>query len=217
MSAYQQGNRTAGVVAVLLLLGLFVATGVLAHLSPSPIRTPPSVLPSMERSGPGEYTIWFVHPAWGLVRLVTDQNSEDGLDPGPASLTVKDASGTVRFSWEHEFLYSFGPAGTTPLSSPRDQVGSPVDRLGHIFLSFNPGRSNGVIVLVPTATGFQDLATLPPHDDYQTRFYCANAADPDHDHVYEVIKPKSCGCTAVCDPDARKYTYRWRGSDYVED
>src|SRR5438128_9374331 len=51
VSAYQQGNRTAGVVAVLLLLGLFVATGVLAHLSPSPIRTPPSVLPSMERSG----------------------------------------------------------------------------------------------------------------------------------------------------------------------
>jgi len=161
----------------------------------------------MKRTGPREYTLWFVHPTWGLVKLVTDRNSEDGLTPGPASLTVTDAAGVVRFSWRHEDLYWFGPAGTSPYADPKDQVQSPVDTLGHIFLTFDPGRYNGVIVLVPTTTGFEDLQTLPPPDDYQTRFYCAGVVDLGHDGVYEVVEPDFCGAT----------TYRWRGTDYVKD
>jgi hypothetical protein len=108
------------------------------------------------------------------------------------------------------------PAGTRPAGSSNDRVRSPVDALGHVFLSYNPGRYNGVVVLVPTETGFDELGTLPPSDDYAGRFYCAGAADLDRDGGYEIVKPTFCGCTAVCPPDARGDTYRWRGTDYVE-
>jgi hypothetical protein len=60
---------------------------------------------------------------------------------------------------------------------------------------------------VPTKTGFEDLQTLPPPDDYQTRFYCASAVDLDHDGVYEVVEPDFCGAG----------TYRKHGTDYVKD
>jgi hypothetical protein len=198
-----QADPVVGAVGLVLLAGLFVATGVVAHFSSPSTNTAPSVLPSVERSGPGRYTIWFVHPAWGLVKLVTELTS----DPGPASLTVTDASDVLRFFFWHEHLYAFGPAGTHPQADPQDQVRSPVDALGHIFLGFDPGRYNGVIVLVPTRDGFDDLGTLPPPDDYQTRFYCASVVDVDHDGVYEVVEPPFCGSG----------TYRWRGTDYVPD
>jgi hypothetical protein len=182
----------------------------LTHLRSSSTGTPPPPGASMQHSGPGEYTIRFEHPAWGPVKLVTHQNSEysdDGTDPGPAWLTVTDASGVVRFSWRHDFLYEFGPAGTSPYDDPKDRVESPVDSLGHVFLGFNPGRYNGTIVLVPTQRGFDDLRTLPPPDDYDTRFYCTSVLDLDHDGVYEVVSPQYC----------EGQTYRWRGTDYVAD
>lgn len=196
----------AGVASVALLVGLFVATGLLVHDSSSSSGTRRSKLPSLEQSGPDQYTIRFVHPAWGLVELVTKWNSEEGTG-GRASLTVTDASGVVRFSWRHEDLYWFGPAGSSRFADPMDDVRSPIDALGHIFLGFDPGRYNGVIVLVPTKTGFEDLQTLPPPDDYQTRFYCASVVDVDHDGVYEVVAPDFC----------EDSTYRWRGTDYLKD
>ncbi len=199
------GSSRPGLVAAILIGVLTVMVGVLRATDSKPALPNPQGAVAMQ-SGPGEYTISFVHPAWGPVKLLTHQNTDDEY-PGPASLTVTDASGATRFSWEHNFLYSFGPAGTSRSASPQDRVGSPVDRLGHIFLRFDPGRYNGVIVLVPTEAGFEDLQTLPPYDDYQTRFYCAGAADLNHDDVYEVVEPEFCGGN----------TYRWRGTDYVED
>jgi hypothetical protein len=150
------------------------------------------------------------------VDIVARRHSEDG-DPGPASLTATDASGAVRFSWWNEHMYSFATAGSRPPTFGESEVPSPVDGLGHVFLDYNPGRYNGVIVLVPTDNGFDDLGTLPPApDDYAGRFYCSAASDLDADGVYEVVEPKFCECTAVCPPDATAHTYRWRTTDYVE-
>jgi hypothetical protein len=188
----------AGVTSVVLLLTLFAATGALTHASSSSRETPPlSSLPAVKHTGPGQSTIWFVHPAWGLVRLVTQRNSDDGRDPGPASLTVTDASGAVRY----------GEA----------DVRAPVDTRGNVFLDYDPGRYNGVIVLVPTETGLDDLGTLPPPpDDYAGRFYCAATTDLDADGAYEIVEPKFCECAPECLPDASRHAYRWDGADYVE-
>lgn len=218
MSGIGQGRRAGGAVSVALLVGLFAATGIIMRSGGSSTsEAPSSTLPAVERTGPGESTIWFVHPAWGLLTAVTHRNSDDGRDPGPASLTVRDSSGVVRFSWENEHMYWFGPAGSRPSRSGEDDVRSPVDALGHVFLDYDPGRYNGVVVLVPTEAGFDELATLPPTpDDYAGRFYCAGSTDLDGDGVYEIVKPKFCECTAVCEPDAKAHTYRWRGTDYIE-
>ena len=214
----RQGGRAAGVTSVMLLLTLFAATGALTHASSSSRETPPlSSLPAVKHTGPGQSTIWFVHPAWGLVRLVTQRNSDDGRDPGPASLTVTDASGAVRFSWWNEHMYWFAPAGTVPTEYGEADVRAPVDVRGNVFLDYDPGRYNGVIVLVPTETGLDDLGTLPPPpDDYAGRFYCAATTDLDADGVYEIVEPKFCECAPECLPDASRHAYRWDGADYVE-
>ncbi len=199
---------------MVLLLGLFAATGVLTHASSS---APRSTRWSVGRTGPGEHTIWFVHPAWGPVQMVTHRHSDDGGDPGPAWLTVTDTSGAVRFSWENEHMRWFAPAGTRTSRTGEEDVRSPVDALGHVFFDYDPGRYNGVVVLVPTPAGLDDLGTLPPPpDDYAGRFYCGGSTDLDGDGVYEIVKPRFCECNAVCDPDARGHTFRWRGPDYVE-
>jgi hypothetical protein len=213
-----QGGRAAGVTSVMLLLALFAATGALTHASSSSKEKPSlSSLPAVERTGPGESTIWFVHPAWGLVRLVTHRNSDDGRDPGPASLTVRDASGAVKFSWWNEHMYWFAPAGTRPTDYGEDDVQAPIDERGNVFLDYNPGRYNGVVVIVPTETGLDDLGTLPPPpDDYAGRFYCAATTDLDADGVFEIVEPKFCECAPECLPEASAHTYRWNGADYVE-
>jgi len=149
--------------------------------------------------------------------LVTRLHSEDGNDgPGPASLTVTDASGAVRLSWSNEHMYWFAPAGTLPIEYGEKDVRAPFDARGNIFVDYNPGRYNGVIVIVPTATGFDDLGTLPPPDDYAGRFYCATTTDLDADGVYEVVEPKFCECAPDCLPDSSAHAYRWNGRDYVE-
>jgi hypothetical protein len=168
----------------------------------------------VEKTGPSEYTINFTHPSWGPVRLIIRQFSSDESEPGPASLEVIDEAGEVRFSYQNEFMYSFAPMGTG-LYSGGMRGAPPIDAAGHIFLDFNPGRYNGVIVLAPTPDGFNDFETLPPSDGYNTRFYYAETTDPDGDGTYEVqasgndCEPSCAGGTTTSD------LYRWNGSEYA--
>src|SRR5581483_6003468 len=125
--------------------------------------------------------------------------------------------GSVRFSWWNEHMYWFAPAGTRPTDYGEVDVRGPVDARGNIFVDYNPGRYNGVVVIVPTGTGLDDLGSLPPPpDDYAGRFYCATTTDRDGDGVFEVVEPKFCECAPDCEPDASAHTYRWEGSDYIE-
>lgn len=167
---------------------------------------------TFESTAPGEWTISFDHPTWGRARLITRQATPDDSTLGPASMTVLDESGAEVYSYHNDGMYSFRPAGSTA-----DALLDPFDALGHIFIDFNPGRYNGLIVLKPTPDGFADFETLPPSDGYSTRFYGARVIDDDGDGTYEV-EVTNYDCVPTCAGGSATTTiYRWSGSDYVAD
>lgn len=146
--------------------------------------------------------ISFKHPTWGSSTLVTiDSNRECGS----VALVALDHDSTIR--WKHTLSCYEQLSPATPSK----------DTTGHLFVDFNPGRYNGVIVLEPVAGGFRDFATLPTADlgGYDTRFYDAFTRDLDHDGKIEIVAESN-----NCDPDCAGGTvttraYWWSGSDYV--
>lgn len=145
-------------------------------------------------------TVEFEHPSWGSSTLVT-------LGPVPGTfdyaMYVIDAFGDI--VWDHEFgspWYKLEP--NAPVT----------DSTGHLFIDFDPGRYNGIIVLKPIAGGFEDFDTLPPYGEYNTRFYYADAVDSDGDGVLDIEVSEN-----DCDPSCAggsvtSVTYRWDGTDY---
>lgn len=140
----------------------------------------------------------FEHPTWGPSSLVTS-----GVEAGDYELDVVDADGAV--VWSHQF-------GTNWYElAPNDPA---VDDTGHLFVDFNPGRYNGIIILSPVEDGFEDFATLPAYGDYNTRFYYADAVDVDGDGMLEVEVSEN-DCNPSCADGAITSTvYAWDGEDY---
>jgi hypothetical protein len=143
----------------------------------------------------------FEHPVWGKSVLLTTVTSSN--EKRDATIAVLNSSGEVR--WKHD-------AGTWEelnLAQP------PRDKTGHIFINFNPGRYDGVIILQPTADGFAPFETLPAAGDYDSRFYSATLIDSNADGVYEVDKATN-NCVPTCAEGTITHViYRWNGTDYV--
>jgi hypothetical protein len=143
----------------------------------------------------------FSHPAWGdSVLLTTRSTNEERRD---VNLIVIDGTGRVR--WNHWC----GDWVSLDIKQPVQ------DSTGNIFLDYNPGRYNGVLVLRPAPQGFQDFGSLPKEGDYQSRFYSAEAKDVDGDGSYEI----DVGIND-CDPSCAEGTYhhsiyRWTGREYA--
>lgn len=145
----------------------------------------------------GEATI--DHPTWGEVRIVTLLPEE--TNSGPGYIAAVDDKDQVLWSAQTDRMYELAPAATAQ------------DSTGNVFLNFNPGRHNGVIVLKPTQHGFDDLGTLPS-DTYQKRFYHAAAVGEPAGEV--VIWHFRTSCDPSCAEGATtKEQFRWNGSDYV--
>lgn len=163
-------------------------------------------------TAPGEYTLEFIHPAWGPVRLITREST---TPPGPASIRVIDSAGDIRYLWETDFLYDLQPAGTSP-SEPwlfHPAAATAIDQLGHIFINWNPGRYNGVTVLQPTQAGFEDFDTPPDYLD--TRFYYAYPVDIDNDGTFE-IEDYTNDCNPSCaGGQITSEIFAWNGNDYT--
>jgi hypothetical protein len=133
---------------------------------------------------------------------------------------VIDGTGSVRWRWDSDCYELLIPGGATldnffGSTYRGSEIDAPIDELGHLFLDFNPGRYNGVIVLRPIANGFATFGTLPPEGDYAGRFYYAEALDQDGDGRYEVDLHNN-----DCEPDCAGGTvttvrYRWNGKDYA--
>lgn len=139
------------------------------------------------------------HPAWGQVRIVTLLPEQ--VNSGPGYIAAVDDADRILWSAETDRMYELKPAATAQ------------DATGNVFLNFNPGRYNGVIVLKPTEQGFDDLDTLPS-DTYQKRFYYAVAVG--HPEGEAVIWHYSNSCDPSCaEGTTTKEQFRWDGSDYV--
>ena len=149
-------------------------------------------------------TIEFEHPTWGPSILVTLGLEE--LSGGDVSMHVIDGSGST--VWSREFgpnWYELAPAAPA------------IDDSGHLFIDFNPGRYNGVIILEPNDNGFEHFGTLSDDGDYNTRFYYAEVVDVDGDGTSEV-EQSSNDCDPSCAGGSIETTvYRWDGTDYRAD
>ncbi|MSO37248.1 MAG: hypothetical protein EXQ69_03240 [Acidimicrobiia bacterium] len=144
----------------------------------------------------------FKHPTWGLSTLVTMKSGGD-FPFGRIRMVVVDENQQVQWSRDWTGYELLAPAPV------------PTDITGHLFVNFNPGRYNGVIILDPVPGGFRDFESLPTDggNGYNTRFYDAEATDLDADGQYEIdVGLHDCN-TPPCTP--MHTIFRWNGRDYV--
>jgi hypothetical protein len=93
------------------------------------------------------------------------------------------------------------------------------DATGNTFVTYNPGRYDGVIVLVPDADGFEDIGwddeSGNTHYMGRRAIYYADLVGPGQNGEYTIRKSSndcrpSCAEGAITDQDLH-----WNGSDYV--
>ncbi len=204
----QEGHtNTARVVATLLHNEITFDDGV--GLSSDEIAGRAVCSPGCTATG----TIAFDHPTWGPSYLVTTEPASGSL--GEATITALDARGEVRWSYRHTSMYAMSPVGVPDSYSGVDPlVDRAVDANGHLFVLYNPGRYNGIIVLAPTQDGFEDFGSLPAPDDYQGAFYYAEVIGATDDGAF-VIEGSANDCIPSCAGGAvTSVQYTFDGSDY---
>lgn len=153
-------------------------------------------------------TIEFDHPAWGPSTLVTTAP----LDTcGDVTVNVLDNEGETRWTYEEiGNCFSFlGPVGAGRSEGEPDH---PQDANGHLFVNYNAGRSNGLIILEPTADGFEDFDTLPSTGGV---FCDAKVVDETSDGAF-VIETYANDCDPSCaDGTVTTEQFAFDGEDYV--
>jgi hypothetical protein len=92
------------------------------------------------------------------------------------------------------------------------------DSTGNAFITYNPGRYDGVLVLIPTADGFEDIGWA---DRSGTRYegkhayYGATLEGPGPDGRY-TIRQSNNDCTPSCaSGTVTSQDLHWNGTDYV--
>lgn len=140
------------------------------------------------------------HPTWGRVRIITLLPGEEDR-PGFGYIAAIDDADKVLWSTKTYRMYYLAPAATAQ------------DATGNVFLDYNPGRYNGVIVLRPTAQGFDDLGTIPTETG-KHRFYYASTGEGQDGQV--VIWQFGNDCDPSCAQGTiTKVKLEWDGNDYA--
>lgn len=143
----------------------------------------------------------FTHSTWGQSTLYTTLHTGGG--PGEAHIVVLNANRQVVWKYDSDQFTELAVAMP------------PVDDTGHIFVNFDPGRLNGVIVLSSADDGFDTYSSLPASGEYRTRFYGARIVDIDGDRVNE-IEVETNDCNPSCaGGTATTRLFKWDGRDYV--
>jgi hypothetical protein len=142
------------------------------------------------------------HPVWGKSTLITTATSANGTTMGTAHIAVIDAASQLKWSYTLPGMYSLAPA-------PK-----PIDAAGHVFLNYNPGRYNGVIVLDAIGGGFDDFDSLRKQDNPAGgRFYSATATDVNGTYEIDVAIND---CVPDCAEGKLQHTiYQWTGTAYA--
>ena len=88
------------------------------------------------------------------------------------------------------------------------------DDTGNVFIRYNPGRYDGVVVLRIRSGVVESFGSLPEAVPlaYAGRFYNANVVDVDNDGLLDIAVHEGF-CESSCAGDV---VFRWNGSDYVE-
>lgn len=143
----------------------------------------------------------FAHPTWGSSTLLTAL----ALEPSRPEAHIVAFDVTQKVRWHHSTDWL--ELGLAYRSS---------DKSGNLFIEFNPGRYDGLVVLRPTADGFEDFSTLPDPDvNNPGRFYGARLIETDQ-HGNFLIELSKNDCNPYCADGAVTQTvYSWNGADYV--
>lgn len=122
-----------------------------------------------------------------------------------STLTVVDAAGAIRFRRDWQWGTDIG------LNDPA------TDASGNVFVTYNPGRYDGVIVLRPVPYGLESFGSLPGYEEYSGPGpfgYYAELVDDDGDGLLEILQYDN-DCTPSCAGGTVTTTrYAWTGSDY---
>ncbi|WP_051198796.1 vWA domain-containing protein [Gordonia shandongensis] len=162
--------------------------------------TPPSTRCTGKILGKTDYR----HPSLGTVRVFlrletpVDRTQQGCIIPVTADGTVLPIATVGVYGTDLEF------------PSP------PTDATGNLFVRYNPGRYNGVVVLTPTKTGFVDPGV--DHTGYTGKrlFYYADLKGPGADGRYVIVQSAN-----DCEPSCAGGTIttedlHWNGRDYVK-
>ena len=150
------------------------------------------------------------HPAWGAITIVVCGKLGGTFETGInyAGVLAVDNTGTVKWlkaSRDNHVMCELADPAT--------------DASGNIFVLYNPGRNNGVMILRPTADSIEVLADSYSAYMEQTTplyFYAAGLIGPGSDGLYQIAQ-SSNNCGLDCAPGIYPYTtYVWNGTTYVE-
>lgn len=190
-----QGAGESGHITNIVVCGCAAQRAPTVALPDSPPRT--SSCPSIVTG-----TTDVQHPQLGTVRVFLLASGTSGSKGCVVSVT---GTGTVLPPIEigvyDKSLTFYSPAS---------------DRTGNTFVKYNPGRYDGVLVLVPTPTGFADPEFSTSDYIGRLAYYYAEAKGPGADGRY-VIEQSNNDCMPSCAGGTiTKRTLKWNGHDYVE-
>ena len=145
----------------------------------------------------------FQSPAWGASTLIAtlslDRSNQE------THIIVTDSANNIRWRYDNAALNEqLVPAIGTP------------DKAGNLYILYNPGRYDGIAVLRPVKSGFDNFGTLPSPGDYNARFYGAKIIDTNGDGVFE-IQQDANDCNPSCAGGNMTSTiFVWNGTDYAQ-
>ncbi|MGW1513618.1 hypothetical protein [Streptomyces sp. NPDC002394] len=145
------------------------------------------------------------HPDLGAVRVFLIRRTGSGAPTGcVASVT---GSGNALASIDVDIYEN-----DLHFASPES------DATKNTFVIYNPGRYDGVLVLVPAKDGFEDVRWTDPDIHYRGgrhAFYHARLAGPGADGRYTIVQSQN-SCNPSCAEGATSnITLHWNGHEYL--
>lgn len=147
------------------------------------------------------------HPDLGAVRVFLVRRTDDSQSPSGCIASVTSsghALATIDVDVHATELLRFA----APAS----------DATKNTFVIYNPGRYDGVLVLVPDKDGFEDIGWSEPGDHYsggRLAYYHARLVGPGGDGRYTIAKYQN-SCNPSCSEGATaKVMLHWNGREYL--
>ncbi|WP_432878861.1 hypothetical protein [Streptomyces sp. CA-251251] len=148
------------------------------------------------------------HPDLGPVRVFLVRRPASEQPAGCVTAVTQDGRALTPVEVDANWVM----AGALRFAAPA------TDSTRNVFVTYNPGRYDGVLVLVPTADGFADIEWASPDDHYsggRYAFYYARPVGPGEDGEYAIVHSIK-GCDPSCAEGATsKVILRWDGRDYL--
>lgn len=189
-------------------------SGSIRSAASSPASFPPSPSASFPTSPPGAAkcsgTVLdhrdIKHPDLGAVRVFLVRRPDSRITTGCIAAVTGNGRTLASINVD---IYENDLHFAAPLS----------DATKNTFVIYNPGRYNGVLVLVPDQDGFEDVGWISPKEEHYSGgrlvYYNARLVGPGEDGRYTIIQ-SSNSCNPSCaDGAIAKITLYWNGHEYL--